>query len=318
MSKDFAHWQRRMAGEDVGCKDGDPQPGYYRRGTTPVAIWWDDYAQALVALDGAREVTDQTSICRLWDFCHAQPVSYEIYTAVAERGEAWPDHHPVVAAAAQDGPATGFDAVAARINALAAEADTLVAAGAAKTEDENNRAAHLAQTIGSLETQADKDRAAEKKPHDDAARAVQAKWVPIVDKASLAKVALKRRVIEPFLNAKRQAEIDARTAALKAAQDAAATAADADTRARAEVALQQAQRTAAEPVKASSRGGRVALRTVHVTTVTDIRAALRWFAERNEDVPGPLADIVQRLAKGFAEMGTTVAGTVTNTEQRAA
>lgn len=312
----FDHWRRRLAGEEIGCRDGEPQCGYYRKGVTPVAIWME--GAELVALDGQREIIDQTRIAELWGFCHAQPITYELYVAVNERGEAWPDHHPAVVSAAQAAPPSGFDAMRERIEAMAAEADALVKAGAAKTEDESNRAAHLAQTLGGLEAQSDKDRAAEKKPHDDAAKAVQTKWRPIIDRAAEAKTALKRKVVEPFLTAKARAEAEARQKALREAQEAAAQATDADTKAQAEVALHQAERATAAPVKAATRGGRVALRSVQVTTVTDIRAALRWFADRNEDVPAIIVEAVQKLAKGFAEMGTTVPGTTTTTEQRAA
>jgi hypothetical protein len=285
----FDHWQRRMAGEDVGCKDGEPQAGYYRNRTDPVAIWFDDAAGALVAVVGTREITDHTAICRLWDFCHAQPIAYEVYVAVAERGEPWPDQHPAVVKAEA---VTGYDALAAEVERLFGEASVLIEAGAATTADQADRAAHLTDALSKLEKQADTDRRAEKKPHEDAAKAVDQRWFPVRDRAAEAKRSLKGVVIEPWLKAKARAEAEARA--------------------------KVGDLAVGEPVKASTRGGRVALRSVRVTTVTDIRLALRWFAERNEDVPEALVEVVQRLAKGFAEVDVVVPGTETRVEQKAA
>lgn len=290
MSADhFDHWRRRLAGEDVGCKDGEPQAGYYRKGVTPVAIWRDE-GGALVALDGTRELTDHLAICRLWDFCHAQPISYELYSAVADDGKAWPDMHPAVAAAPAE-PVGGFDALAAEVARLAGEAAALTKAGAATAADQADRAAHLAEALTKLEKQAEAERKAEKAPHEAAAKAVDQRWTPVRDRAADAKRSLKSVVIEPWLKAKVKAETEAR-----------ARVGDAP----------------AEPIKASTRGGRVALRTVRVTTVTDVRRALRWFADRNEDVPDAFVDLIGRFAKGFHEVGVEVPGTETTVQQRAA
>jgi hypothetical protein len=60
---------------------------------------------------------------------------------------------------------------------------------------------------------ADEARVAEKKPHDDAAKAVQAKWTPLLDKCELAETTAKK-ALAPYLIAKeaaQQAEAEAST-----------------------------------------------------------------------------------------------------------
>ena len=52
--------------------------------------------------------------------------------------------------------------------------------------------------------EADKERAAEKKPHDDAAKAVQAKWKPLLDRCDIAAEAIKK-ALTPYRTAKQRA-----------------------------------------------------------------------------------------------------------------
>ncbi|RAK51628.1 hypothetical protein DJ017_17485 [Phenylobacterium soli] len=73
---------------------------------------------------------------------------------------------------------------------------------------------------------ADKARAEEKKPHDDAAKAVQAKWKPLLDKADLA-VTTCKRALAPWLQAKEAAAREAAEAARREAEEKARIAAEA-------------------------------------------------------------------------------------------
>lgn len=156
---------------------------------------------------------------------------------------------------------------------------------------------------------ADKARAEEKKPHDEAAKAVQAKWKPLIDRAALAADACKK-ALAPWL-AKKEAE--ARAAAEKARQEAEAKAAEAaaamraadstDLAAReeAEAKVQEARRAEAaankaEKVRSVATGGARAttLRTSYRPELTNAADALRHYVKaRPEEIKACLLRLAE-------------------------
>jgi hypothetical protein len=118
----YTNWTKRLAGEKVKTFV-QPQPddeGYYRKPVTemvlgrdgktngqrrvidwiPVAYFLTDPSSAdgqhLAGLIGAgkhmRDMTDdETADESLWSWVCRHPIPYEMYTAVAESGESWPD-----------------------------------------------------------------------------------------------------------------------------------------------------------------------------------------------------------------------------------
>lgn len=145
---------------------------------------------------------------------------------------------------------------------------------------------------------ADDQRKAEKKPHDDAGKEVQAKWMPLLEKADLG-VQCAKSALTRFLRKK------------EAAQQAAAEAAAEEARQQAEAAAQAAQNVreddfagqttvrvlrenaaAAEKIanrlgneRVQAKGGEraVGLRSVWTPTLTDPVAALKHYRERQPD-----------------------------------
>lgn len=114
----FINWQRRLAGETVKTflQPQLEDEGYYRKpivepvigangktngqkriiGWTPVAYFIDRGMLCGVIGDrdmAANEVTDET----LWSYVCKHPIKEEVYRAVAERGEPWPDASPAAA-----------------------------------------------------------------------------------------------------------------------------------------------------------------------------------------------------------------------------
>jgi hypothetical protein len=67
---------------------------------------------------------------------------------------------------------------------------------------------------------ADEARVAEEKPHDDAAKAVQQKWKPLLDKCELAETTAKK-ALTPYLEAKEAQQRAEAEALRKAAEEAA-------------------------------------------------------------------------------------------------
>lgn len=176
---------------------------------------------------------------------------------------------------------------------------------------------------------ADKQRAAEKKPHDDEAKAVQERWKPIIARAELTAETCKK-ALAPWLEA-RDAEM--RAAALAAQREAEEKAAaaralheqtgtDLAAREQAERALKDAARAErdanrADKAKAQATGGTraVSLRSVWTATITDRRAALNYYLKTN---PEAFVDVIQGLADHEARHGPRTSPGVEFTEQKVA
>lgn len=144
---------------------------------------------------------------------------------------------------------------------------------------------------------ADKARAAEKKPHDDAGKAVQAKWKPVIDKADRGVTECKSALTPYRIEKQRIADEAARKAREEAeAKQAAAQAAlqqsdDLESRFQAEQELEQAKKltAVANKIDRSATG----LRTSWEAELTDKTAALRHYLKTQ---PGEFEALIQTLA----------------------
>lgn len=305
----YSFWRRRLTGEIVPIHDSEPQAGFYRMKSRdgewkPVAYWFTRDGSLRCRI-GTSDVTDQIANER-WPWASKHPITHEVYKAVIA-GEAWPDQHESVirdranSVGAPD--EVSFDGLKDRIEDLARDAERLIGEGAAKDQSAADRASDLANRLAELQKQADAARIVEKKPHDDAAAAVQAKWKPILAAADVYK-RIKAAVITPFLVAEDAKRRAAEEAARKAAADAA----------KAGQPIPDAPQMQRSAPKAGSGGRRsVALRTVRVVTITD-RAALLAFFSGNEQI----TEVLQRLAEKASAAGVDVPGISVTEEQRAA
>lgn len=177
---------------------------------------------------------------------------------------------------------------------------------------------------------ADEQRKIEKAPHDEAAKAVQAVWVPLLDRVALAE-SVAKKALAPFLAAQ---EAIARAEAEKAREEAAkafnhATEAMQAAQANDLRAREDAERlvkaatiagraaTKAEKVKpmAAGLGRAVSLRSVWTATLDDPVAALRHYKETQpDDLKAWLSDqarndvgLGRRFIPGFTITETKVA-----------
>lgn len=306
----YDFWRRRMAGEVVPIHDGEPQAGFYRLktrdGNWQAVAYWFATDGSLRCRVGGKDINEQTA-CERWPWASKSPITHEVYKAVIAGGP-WPDQHDGVTrdrANSDNAPADeSFDGLKDRIEDLARDADALIKAGAAADQSAADRASDLANRLAELHKSADIARAAEKRPHDEAARAVQAKWTPLMGTAEIYK-RIKAVVITPFLVAEDTKRRAAETAARLAAEEAA-----------------KAGQPIPEPAPAVQRaapkagsGGRrsVALRTVKVITISD-RAALLAFFAANEQI----TEVLQKLAEKATAAGVAVPGVTVTEEQRAA
>lgn len=177
----------------------------------------------------------------------------------------------------------------------------------------------------------DDKRAEEKRPHDDAAKAVQAKWKPLLDKCDTASNAIKAALTRWL--AKQEAERiareeAARTEAERLQREAEAAKAAADpanltevrtANARAEVAasaLKAANRIGNEKVAAKGEGRAVSLRTSYRAEVTDHTAFSRWaWVHRRAEYEAFLNDLAEREGRRGP---VSIPGMTVHTERKAA
>lgn len=286
----WAWWQAALAGDFGPIHESDPQAGYFRRklrdgGWSPVAIWRE--GDALICLDGGqpKEATE------VWTWCCRTPITYELYEAVTDRGEGWPDLPP---AAGHNLGLTPFETLANELAGEKAEIDRLLTAGPIKDKATADRLSNWTARISDIKTRADAERVAEKRPHDDAASAVQAKWKPLVDDAA----ALARRMK------------DAIGAYLT--EQAKAAAAE-----RARAAAEGAPIKAVENARAGSIGRKVALRTVKSADITDLAKAAAFIAAMSNP-PVEFVEVVRKLADKMLKAGVDVPGAILTEKQIAA
>ncbi len=195
-------------------------------------------------------------------------------------------------------PADPFEAFSAHIGDLFEEAKNHLDGSAIETEAQAEAVSKLLDLTRTASKDADKARAEEKRPHDDAGKAVQAKWKPLLERADLAADTCKK-VLSPWLQRKeaeaRAAAEAARAEAQRRADEAAAAvraAAEGDLAAReaAEAQVKEAktaERTAtkAEAARPQASGGARAttLRSYWTAELTDASAALKHYVSTDPD-----------------------------------
>lgn len=234
-TNDKTNWLRRLAGEkDVKTHDGDPDYGYYRirqkllRTWWPIAFWYDKegklkcrYNLQMVEDERARE---------LWHGASEHAITREIFDQVEASIKAtgrpvWPGENDVVTRAYLAPDDNSLEHLQRSIAELEAEANTMLAAGPAKDQDECDQVADVADYLAALHKRADAARAAEKAPHWQACQDVDNKWRPLIVAAKIYERV--KQLGAPFLKAKaadkqrREDEARAEAAAkLRAAQEA--------------------------------------------------------------------------------------------------
>lgn len=164
-------------------------------------------------------------------------------------------------------------------------------------EEQANAVSSLLNRLRRVAKDADEARKVEKKPHDEAAKAVQQKWSPIIAKADLA-ASTAKQALAPWLQAieeQQRAEVEAarqeadRLAeiALQAHSGASGNLEALEDAERLIKAAKAAEKDAARAgkQKAHATGGEraVGLRSVWTPTLTDSCAALRHYRERQPE-----------------------------------
>lgn len=194
---------------------------------------------------------------------------------------------------------TPFDAIKVHVDDLMETARGFLDGTGVNTQAEADALSKLMDEARKASKAADGARAEEKKPHDEAAKTVQAKWKPLIEAGDRV-VAVCKQALAPYLEAqeaeKRRIAEEARRAAEQAAQAAAeaarqAHATDLEAQERAAALAKDASKAEtaakkAEGDKAHGVGGARAttLRTSYKPVMVDGVAAARWFwSNRREE-----------------------------------
>ena len=294
-------WFEKLAGKPVQMNPDTPHAGFYRQPRKaqygarktfkPVAYWPAENGQ-LNCRVGDDDITPEQGQA-IWQNVGNHPVSEEAYRTVAQHGGLWPDEHELVPMGDNRPPEdeVTFEILQDKIENLAREARKRIEGPPIEKQDEADKIANLADSLSQLWKQADDLRKAEKRPHDEAAIAVQKKWAPVLVLAETYKN-VKYKLLTPWLNrlteaAKKEAEAAAAAGSPPAAE------------------------TTRRP-RAGTRGRAMTLKSTKRAEITNYAEAMQFFAE-SPDMKG----LVQDLANRAVRAGIAVPGTQVIEEQQA-
>jgi hypothetical protein len=304
MTDPWSWWADKLAGKAVQMNPGNPHAGFYRmprkafygarKTFTPVAYWPGTNGKGEPMMHcrfGDDDVTPERGE-EIWERVGNHPVSEQAYRDVAQRNMPWPDEHELVPMGDNLGPEDEdtFEALQDKISNLAREAEQRMDGPAIGDQDEADRIANLSDRLAELWKKSDTLRKAERKPHDEALRAIQLKWVNVLLKAETYKH-LKYKLLTPWLTRLQEAQKKEAEAAAAAGEPAAAD---------------------ARRPRAGTRGRAQTLKTFKHAQIEDYEKALTFFKE-SQDVK----DLVQELANRAVRAGITVPGTKVIEEKKA-
>lgn len=210
-------------------------------------------------------------------------------------------------------PADPFTLLSESIDDLLLEANNFLDGKAIETEEQEQAVASILTRLRREANAADEARKAEKKPHDEAAAAVQAKWNPLIDKGRQA-VSTAKTALTAFLRKKEEAQRAAAEAARMEAERQAAAARQAAEQAsptdlagqtvarhladNAAAAAKQAEKLGKAKVQAKGGERAVGLRSSWSAQITDPIAFGKWAWEhRRDDYWAFLEQLAEREAR---------------------
>lgn len=318
---DYSYWHNALAGNFGPVHEGDAQPGFYRKRASkggpflPVAIWEAD-GKLIATVDGK-----QADAADIWSHVCDKPVTEEAFRNRSEGG-AWPDEDESVTRSLAPPPAghnappqDEADTLAAQIEAASANAkeyeDIRDDGVAAKAQSARSR-------LNELSRDADKIREAQKKPHLEAGKNIDAKWQPLVKAAKAAADAIAKALgahetrkfqaaeaVRLKAEAERQKLIEAeRQRALEASPVTGPQAV-----LPVELPPPSPEPVAAQPIR-GAYGRAATVKVVKIATVEDYDEATTYFRNNAE-----YRALIDKLAQKAVDAGYTVPG-VKVTEER--
>lgn len=304
----YDYWYAALAGEKPPIHEGDPQCGYYKKknknkADSPVAVFVND--GKIVALVGTAIESELIEADKYWTWFGDKPVSYEDYKAAYEDA-AWEkavegltpkEPAPV---GHNNPPEDPFESFKEQIANAATIADKVMAEDI-KTKEQADRLANSRERLLQLFKESEEARKAEKKPHDDAATAVQIKWKPIVDQAKSTADKARAR-IDTYIKAEEQ----------RLAKEALERAKEAEKKGE-EIPIEKT-----EPVRVGGgvSGRRTSAKTV-VTAIIEDRIAFATFLLTGDNPNGDVMDALQRAANKIVQDKGKAPGIKVKSERKA-
>ncbi len=303
MNTDYHYWTNALRGTFLDVAIDDPQCGFYEQSSPKkqhreaCAIWRDENGTVL-ALVGKRSIDPVF----LWPSVSHKPITEEIYRRV-ERGEGWPDAIETIIG--HNNPPTD-EANSDEVES-AVKAATVAAALGIKNQLEADRLGNIRDRLAKLFQAKEKERKAEKEPHLEAGRAVDAKFNPI-----LAEIEAAGKIVKAELTKWLRAEDDriAKELAEKAKADRAAREAAEAKNAPPPIAIETVE---PERPRAGTVGRATGLREFKSAVIVDYAKALQALASNAE-----IQALVQSLADRAARAGIALDGCELKIEKRAA
>lgn len=319
MNDQFTHWSKALADKTgVETERGNPRSGYYRNRNEAIAIWRDDDGYLLCWRSDPKAYVPSKpdEIDDLFGYCAAHPISYEAFIAFQKDGR-WPeDIEPIIEAIGSGPPHEDMNA---QIGALREQAAAwLKSIGSVSSQEQADKAANYADAFAAFEKRAEEAHKAEKAPHLEAGRKVDAAWKPVIERAGELKKWAKKSS-EAFLIAEkaRLAEEDRKrqseAARIARARIAAEKAGEPPPVVTAPVAFTPPPQKA----KAGTSGRTVALRTRQVHEIVDWRKFLAYLADFNQKPPD-FVEVCQKVANRMRTAKVEVPGVETKEEEFAA
>lgn len=330
---DYSYWTNALAGTFGPVHDSDPQPGFYRKrtgkaaGYVPCAIW-EDGGKMLAVVD-----SEEADAAAIWTYVCKYPIPEDWYRARVE-GKPWPDESSAVTASLTPPPSGHNNPPTDEAEILEGQIEAASAGVTEFAQIKDDETASKAQSLRSrlleLSGSADKLREDRKRPHLEAGKTIDAKFMPLVNMAKTGADTIRAALSAHETRKAQEADRirrEAEEARLKAEREAATRRAEAEAAAR---AAEEAGRPAPPvvipepipeppapaPVPESATtirgayGRGAAVKIVKVAKVVDQDKAYMAMRTHKE-----LVELIAKLAQRAATAGVEVAG-VEVTEQR--
>ena len=295
-------WADKLAGMDVPASEGTPYAGFYRwvqkskyggtKFAPPVAYWPGDEGE-LHCRVGFQDVSYERGR-DIWVSVHDNPVPEDWYREVADEEQPeWRDGMAVSPPKGDNRPPgeADFDYLKMQIDELGSVASLCLQNPPLTEQTEADKISNLADRLSELWKKADEARKTERKPHDEALRAIQDKWFPLLSMAETYKN-LKYKILTPWLIAQQK----------KADQEAEAAVAAGEP----EAAPERARRP-----RVGTRSRAMTLKSFKSAEIVDYDACLMFFKE-NSDVRATIQDLANKAVRA----GVSVPGAKLIEEQR--
>ena len=174
-AKDYEFWRRALRGEKQTVQESNPRCGFYKRRLAkdgpwlPIAFWRNVDDHIVCCFEG--KLVDPVAH---WTFVAKYPVSETSYRHHIRSGH-WPDERPE--APRSNMPSDPFEVLKLEVEDKLEQAQNwLKTAPKAPTETDASMARNMQAALLQLNKRADVMHKAEKQPHLDAGRAVDAKF----------------------------------------------------------------------------------------------------------------------------------------------